>query len=81
MQPSKAFLGLILVLLVAVASSVEATVEHKKETEYCRNARKECQEKCQDMIMVGAKSLVGSEEEFGSEKELSPLHFGNVKKK
>lgn len=52
MQPSKAFLGLALVLLVAVATTVEAA-EHRKETKYCRKARKECEDKCKDMEMVG----------------------------
>ena len=50
MMRSKAFLGVALLLLVAAA--VEA-VEDKKESEYCRNARKECEEKCKDMDMVG----------------------------
>jgi hypothetical protein len=55
MQSSKVFLGLALVLLLTVATTVEA-VEHKKESEYCRNARKECEDKCKDMEMVGLSS-------------------------
>jgi len=52
MRPSKTFLGLAFVLLVAIATTVEAA-EDKQETEYCRKARKDCQDKCKDMKMVG----------------------------
>jgi hypothetical protein len=67
MQPFKTFLGLAFVLLVAVATTVEAA-QHKDETEYCRKARKECQDKCKDMEMVGTAARPMETSEFAEQK-------------
>lgn len=56
MRSSKVVLGCVLLVLLGYVATVEAA-EHKKETEYCRNARKECEEKCKDMEMMGWKCL------------------------